>query len=519
MTYLILANISLILFFVIYVLVLKPLTFFQWNRGYLLSSIVISFAVPLLQFIDLSQHKEVYQPLAIIDFVEMESVHMTQTVSGNYWSAMDWVRLVYLAVVGLMLFWLGLRLYRVFKNFEDTGTGQRNFSFLNRVLIAEGIHHRDVIAAHEQIHIKQGHSYDILFVEVVRAFNWFNPIFYFYLKELKFQHECIADKVCSEDKVQYAELLVAHALGVSHNVLAHEFSNQSFLKQRIMMLFKNKSKKINRTKYILMIPVALSVSTFALAFNSSIKDAVDNQVQRLENMDISLIAVQGKRVRPEPEDGREMFMKWFVDNYKVPETIDPTDNDPFIGIVFNVSKTGDLSDFTLREGTQFNKAFFDEAVRLISQSKWKPAERDGAAIDSRGWVGFKFDSSSKIIENHTRVDVAPEPKGGLNEWRRYIGKWYNFPKKFADEKGSGEVVVSFVVGKSGEIRDLKTLKEPVTGAGKRAHDAIAKFGAWKPGILDGQAVEYRYELPIKLSAPNALGVTEVGYLSSSRIKE
>src|SRR5690606_17949131 len=386
MTYLILANMSLILFFVIYVLVLKPLTFFQWNRAYLLSSIVISFAVPLLQFVDLSQHKEVYQPLAIIDFVEMESVHMTQTVSGNYWSAMDWVRLVYLAVVGLMLFWLGLRLYRVFKNFEDTGTGQRNFSFLNRVLIAEGIHHRDVIAAHEQIHIKQGHSYDILFVEVVRAFNWFNPIFYFYLKELKFQHECIADKVCSEDKVQYAELLVAHALGVSHNVLAHEFSNQSFLKQRIMMLFKNKSKKINRTKYILILPTILMVSGVALAFNTSIKNIVLIGAEDIEN------TIQQDTTKSKAE--REGKLKWKI--------------------------------------THQGKARRGENGTTVTEVIAAPQEPEK--------------TDDKVF---TTVEINPEPKEGIRAFREWVGENYNYPQAAVDAGVKGRIVVSFVVEADG----------------------------------------------------------------------
>ena len=206
MTYLILANLSLGLFFGIYVFVLKRLTFFQWNRIYLLSAIAISFAIPLLQFVDLSHHKDVYQPLAIIDFVEMESVTVTNVAgSSNSWLVMDWIRFVYTAGAGLMLLWLGIRLYRVFNAFGGNATEGRSFSFFNRVFIPKETQHSDVIAAHEEIHIKQRHSYDILFIEAVRVFNWFNPIFYFYLKELKFQHECIADKVCSEDKVQYAE--------------------------------------------------------------------------------------------------------------------------------------------------------------------------------------------------------------------------------------------------------------------------------------------------------------------------
>src|SRR5690606_33376594 len=332
MTYLILANLSLILFFVVYILVLKHLTFFQWNRVYLLVAIAVSFVMPLLQFVDLSHHREIYRPLAIIDSAEMEYLDVTDmVVYKDSWSAMDWVRFVYITGVGLMFLWLGIRLYRVFSAFGDDTAKQRSFSFFNQVLIADKTRHRDVITSHEQIHMKQGHSYDILFLEVVRVFNWFNPIFYYYLKELKFQHECIADKACARDKVQYAELLVSNALRVSHSVLLHEFSNHSFLKKRIMMLFKNKSKKINRINYMMILPALLLISGIALAFNVSIKEVVPIVVRDMENsvLQDTTRSLQEKEdidrvftaveISPEPKEGMQAFRTWIGENYNYPQ--------------------------------------------------------------------------------------------------------------------------------------------------------------------------------------------------------
>lgn len=64
--YLLLVNISLILCFLLYQVFFRKLTFFQWNRFYLLGAVTISFLMPLLQVVDLSMHKEVYEPLVMM---------------------------------------------------------------------------------------------------------------------------------------------------------------------------------------------------------------------------------------------------------------------------------------------------------------------------------------------------------------------------------------------------------------------------------------------------------------------
>lgn len=406
MTYLILANLSLILFFVIYVLVLKRLTFFQWNRIYLLSAIAVSFVIPLLQFVDLSHDREVYQPLVMIDFIEMESVGVTDAVAYNdSWLAMDWVRFVYIAGAGLMLLWLGIRLYRVLSAFRGNTTGQRSFSFFNRMFIAEETQHHDVIASHEQIHMKQGHSYDILLVETVRVFNWFNPVFYFYLKELKFQHECIADKACSGDKVQYAELLVANAMGVSPNVLVHEFSNQSFLKQRIMMLFKNESKRINRINYMMILPALLLVSGMALAFNVSIRDVVvpigaedvenilkQDTTNRKVGEDIERVFT-AVEINPEPEGGLNAFRVWFGQNYPYPQAAIDAGVKGKVVVSFVVEKDGTLGDFKIVEDLGHGTG--ETAIETLKKAApWKPGIQNGRNVRVAYTIPFTLNLES-----------------------------------------------------------------------------------------------------------------------------
>src|SRR5690606_24029263 len=116
-----------------------------------------------------------------------------------------------------------------------------------------------MIQEHEYIHVKQGHSYDIMFMEIIRVFIWFNPILIWIREELKYQHEFIVDEQFSGNQVAYADLLVAYAMNVHPNQLSHEFSNKSLLKERINMIFKDKSNTRNRLFYLSILPLAVLI--------------------------------------------------------------------------------------------------------------------------------------------------------------------------------------------------------------------------------------------------------------------
>src|SRR5690606_10034231 len=236
-----------------------------------------------------------------------------------------------------------------------------------------------------------------------------NPIFYFYVKELKFQHECIADEACAEDSVQYAELLVAHAMGVSPNMLLHEFSNQSLLKRRIMMLFKNKSRKINGVKYLLVLPTLLLIAGVTLAFNTSIKEVVEAEVERLEPRENTVqqdtaksnvdavqprMTLKGKAEikpqeqeevftavenPPEPEGGLNAFRQWFGQNFSYPqEAIDAGVKGKGV-VSFIVEKDGTLSNFKIIEDLGYGTS--EATIETLKKAKpWNPGTQNGRKV-------------------------------------------------------------------------------------------------------------------------------------------
>jgi beta-lactamase regulating signal transducer with metallopeptidase domain len=94
------------------------------------------------------------------------------------------------------------------------------------------------------VHIRQKHSADIVFLELIKIINWFNPLIYLLQMSLKTMHEYIADEQTAaqeSDAISYSSFLVNNAYGLNGSSLAHSFFNYNLLKKRIIMLNQKRS--------------------------------------------------------------------------------------------------------------------------------------------------------------------------------------------------------------------------------------------------------------------------------------
>lgn len=101
-------------------------------------------------------------------------------------------------------------------------------------------------------------------------------------------------------------------------------------------------------------------------------------------------------------------------------------------------------------------------------------------------------------ETLTVVEQMPEFQGGINELLMFIGENLNYPKKAQKRDIEGLVVISFIVRKSGELSDIKIIKDIGKGCGKEAARVVAlTSGKWSPGLQKGKPVNVQYNLPVK----------------------
>jgi len=134
------------------------------------------------------------------------------------------------------------------------------FSFFPYIVIPKKFRNRgdySEILAHENAHITQGHTFDLLFVELFISILWFNPFIWLIRRSIVLNHEYLADNVSlkgSSNIKEYQYKLLNIPTGLMNAPLAHNFS--SLIKNRIVMINKRPTQSYAALKSIIIIPVA-----------------------------------------------------------------------------------------------------------------------------------------------------------------------------------------------------------------------------------------------------------------------
>ncbi len=268
MEFLLKASTVIFIFYTCYKLFLQRETFFNTNRWFLLTGLLIAIVLP---FVIIPIYIE-YVPV-IQNFVVPSDAIATQTDMGV---SFDWKQMVYSFYgVGVLFFLVKLgvefssllillRKNKSYKNgdytFIETDNNMPPFSFFKNIVYNRNLFNEtelDHIINHEKVHANQYHSIDVIIAQFASAVFWFNPFVWLYKKELQQNLEFIADKEAqdiSKSEKGYQTLLLKASLPNYQLALANNFYN-SLIKKRIVMLHKSKSNKLNVWKYALVLPV------------------------------------------------------------------------------------------------------------------------------------------------------------------------------------------------------------------------------------------------------------------------
>lgn len=122
------------------------------------------------------------------------------------------------------------------------------------------------ILLHEEGHIRRGHSYDMLFISIVKSLQWFNPFIYLLANDIKEIHEYEADRYVLQkngNTQAYQMLILKKAVGNNLIPLANSFS-QSCVRKRIKMMARKESSVGKRYKWLYLLPVSAAyIGAFA----------------------------------------------------------------------------------------------------------------------------------------------------------------------------------------------------------------------------------------------------------------
>jgi len=269
---------SLSIVWLFYRIFLHDLTFYNSNRWYLVGYALLSFFIPFINIGPIDREDPALQPL-IVQYIpvigEGKVIRALSAPRPAVWAAWSWPGAVLVVLglgTGLLLLRFAVRclsLRRMRRRAELIEDGQIRiyrvrdrispFSFGNAIYINTSQHsekEQEEIILHEYVHIRQRHTADILFAELLTIFNWFNPFAWLIRYSIRQNLEFIADRQVVEngfDKKDYQYHLLK-VVGQAQYRLANNF-NFSSLKKRIVMMNRSRSTRLHLLKFLFILPL------------------------------------------------------------------------------------------------------------------------------------------------------------------------------------------------------------------------------------------------------------------------
>lgn len=290
-------SVSLGVVFLFYQLVLRRLTFYNWNRWYLLGYTLLSFIIPLIDITPALHQNE----LTDSSMVQWVPLLYKQSAGGT--SLTVWNILFLFIIIGMLVMLIRLLIqlvsFRVMMkkavplnigpdsaiNLYQVNESIIPFSFGNAVFINRHLHtaeELEEIIRHEFVHVKERHSIDIILGELLCLFNWYNPFAWFLKSAIRQNLEFVADNKVLENginKKQYQYLLLK-VIGNNQFSIAQKF-NFSSLKKRIAMMNKNKSAKMHLLRFLFVLPV---LAFILLSFRKEIGDTLTGKQKQIQTL-------------------------------------------------------------------------------------------------------------------------------------------------------------------------------------------------------------------------------------------
>ena len=279
------------IFFGYYTLFLKNTIYHAYNRFYLLASMALSLAIP---FFKLSMFSVTEEQAA---GAKQLLIYLTQLpaspVQEEY---IAWEIIVIALISSLFVSYLVYSVLRIFRlkamnsktlmgefTFIETDLDEAPFSFLSNLFWKKSISIEDEcgrkILQHELSHIREKHSWDRLFSQLICSVFWMNPFNWIIQKELQNIHEFIADRdaVGTGEVDSFAKMLLKTYYGNHFLNPSHSFYYSS-IKRRIIMLTTSNIPTYSYLRKVAVLPLlAFILALFSIQLSA--QEAKENKAE------------------------------------------------------------------------------------------------------------------------------------------------------------------------------------------------------------------------------------------------
>jgi TonB family protein len=476
--YMLKVAVYLIALYLVYSLLLSKDTSYVRNRIFILMALTVSLILPFITF-------QTHKPLNIQYFGKLLSeVFITASSNGSGTitsksAVVDSLQIVYsiyaigviiliikLLIDVLSLIFLilqhkneGSRIIR-FNGFNTSAFSAMGYIFINVRLSSE---EAGEIIRHEQNHLRKNHFMDILFIETIKTFQWFNPVVYLFNRSLRAIHEYQADQECLSSGVpivNYQSLLLSQVFKSGAINLTNSFSNPSLIRKRMIMMTKKRTSDIACVKLLLAIPV------IGLVF----------------------LAISAYKEIPNPPDKQIVFTT-------VPDISSSTTSSS----ISKVSSEPSVLSSKPLKNTISTAPRTNKVPTPVSVSASPPPSPPVKSLEVK-----EEDNNITGDKTAEEVDVAPFVvveempmfPGGDGELLKFITANTNYPEVAKTNNIQGRVIIRFAVTAKGSVSKVSVLKGVSPELDAEAIRVVEALPEFNPGKQGGKPVPVWYMVPI-----------------------
>lgn len=313
--YLTKASLAIILFYLVYVLVFKRLTFFVHNRFYLLGSLLFSLVLPFIQLPESRMDGQFFSIAPVIPWDQLKAAAPPgppdAAIPGSQTTIFQALLLLYFLVCILRLIQVALRFTSTKRAFsggtlvKEEGISwnihpevKSPFTLFRTIYLDQRLYHDRIspVRLHEEVHARQLHSIDLFITEIICAFLWFNPFVFLFKRQIRENHEFLADYYAQAGGDGLVRYMQAFSVELTRNfdpAFASQFRS-STIKKRIIMLTNKRSQKIKKWYYVLALPlIGLSIMAFQQPAEMILPETVGISVRTAKTVPVPQASEKG----------------------------------------------------------------------------------------------------------------------------------------------------------------------------------------------------------------------------------
>ncbi len=257
------------------------------------------------------------------------------------------------------------------------------FSFFNWIFLPQNMDSEtaEQIIEHEKLHGNYYHTLDLILFELFAAFFWFNPIVYFFRRDLKSVHEFQIDHLLLKGRMKtsdYLQLLLNNLKCSGTTTAFCNHFNGSTIERRVKMMTKTKSSRRKTVRYILLVPLIASI-TMAFSEHSGNNNDIPDISPIKTGASFKVTSGYGKRIHPFTKEKKFHYGIDF--SAETGTLVVATANGVVTRVVFleksygklieidhrnsYITRYAQLSDYAVREGDKVKKG---DVIGYVGQS-------------------------------------------------------------------------------------------------------------------------------------------------------